>query len=136
MFRLYLYIFWLLFLTSCMVDRSHKEEYLQKSLDKSSWELTCVNDQNRTDTISFSFGYSDTHEELNLLDIHSGSRKEIAQFSLSNRKIRFVFGNGFYSMNYADPKSKSEKYVLVFKKDTLRFRRPSGVKRNIIIRKL
>lgn len=134
--RLLHFLPWLLFMPSCMVDRSHKEQYLQKSLDKSTWVLTCVNDQSRTDTIFFSFGYSDTNEEMNLLDIHSGSLKEIAQFSLSKRKIRFDFENEFYSLSYADTKSKSRKYVLVFKKDTLKFKRPANVNRRVKISRL
>lgn len=130
------YLPWLLLLMSCMVDRNQKEEYLQKSLNNSIWELTHANDHSRRDTISFSFGYTNTNEELNLLDIHSGPLREISPFLLSKRKIRFVFGNGFYSLNNVKSKAKSQKYVFIFKKDSLWFKRPSGIKRKIKIRRI
>lgn len=135
-YNIFHFSLWLLLLMSCVVDRNQKGEYLQKSLNNSIWELTRVNDHSRRDTISFSFGYSNTNDELNLLAIHSGPLRELSTFSLSKRKIRFVFGNGFYSLNNVKSKAKSQKYVFIFNKDSLRFKRPSGVNRKIKIRRI
>jgi len=126
----------LFFLTSCMVDKSHNREYLQKSLHNSTWEISNVNDQSRSDTISFSFGFTDTKEELNLIDIHSNRRKELCEFSYTKRKIRFVSENGFFCLQQATINSKKNKYVFRFKNDNLRFKRQQLIYEKIKIRRL